>query len=32
MPSKVWDEVTDPFPNFYGITVDIFQRYFVNDK
>ena len=31
MPSKIWDEVTNPFPNFNGFTVDVCERrnYFI---
>ena len=25
MPSKLWDEITYPFPNFNGCTVDVFE-------
>ena len=26
MPSKAWDEITHPFPNFNGGTVDVWER------
>ena len=25
MPSKVWDEIAYPFPNFNGATVDVWE-------
>ena len=25
MPSKMWDEITYPFPNFNGCTVDVWN-------
>ena len=25
MPSKVWDEITDPFPNFNGTIVEVWE-------
>ena len=25
MPSKVWDEITYPFPNFNGVTVEVWE-------
>ena len=25
MPSKVWDEITDPFPNFNGCTIEVWE-------
>ena len=25
MPSKVWDEITYPFPNFNGATVEVWE-------
>ena len=26
MPSKVWDKIIDPFPNFKGATVEVWER------
>ena len=26
MPSKVWDEITYPFPNINGCTVEVWER------
>ena len=37
MSSKAWDEITDPFPNFNGVTVEVwdwisnFVRLFIMD-
>ena len=25
MPSKVWDEITHPFPDFNGATVEVWE-------
>ena len=25
MPSKVWDEIDNPYPNFNGITVEVWE-------
>ena len=25
MPSKVWDEITNPFPNFNGVTIEVWK-------
>ena len=25
MPTKIWDEITYPFPNFNGATVDVWE-------
>ena len=25
MPSQVWDEITNPFPNFNGYTVEVWE-------
>ena len=25
MPSKVWDEITYPFPNFNGVTIEVWE-------
>ena len=26
MPGKVWDEITYPFPNFNGTTIEVWER------